>query len=122
MNNRSVNNPLYVELQPDGAILPERLDIDDDDASEPTSNGEAKGMLSTDTSDLDESEKTNFHNPLYDRLFTRTANGHQTSEKTQLLDHDELADESGSEEEATLVDITDDTRTTDIPSPEDPIL
>ncbi|XP_077974467.1 prolow-density lipoprotein receptor-related protein 1-like isoform X1 [Styela clava] len=122
MNNRSVNNPLYVELQPDGAILPERLDIDEDDASEPTSNGEAKGMLSTDTSDLDESEKTNFHNPLYDRLFTRTANGHQTSEKTQLLDHDELADESGSEEEATLVDITDDTRTTDIPSPEDPIL
>ncbi|XP_077974446.1 uncharacterized protein LOC120329440 [Styela clava] len=53
MNNRSVNNPLYVEMQPDGAILPERLDIDEDDASEPTSNGEAKGMLSTDTSDLE---------------------------------------------------------------------
>ena len=53
--------------------------------------------------------QSNFHNPLYERLFTRTANGHQTTERTQLLDHDGLADEDNTsdEEKPTLIDIAD---------------
>lgn len=106
MNGRpSVRNPLYVELQPDGVITPDNLD-DVPDEEEP-SNGEAQGMLSTDISEVEDDDKTNFHNPLYDGLFTRGANGHRTNEKAQLLDHDELAVPEN-EEEASLVDIIED--------------
>lgn len=68
----SVSNPLYVELQPDGVLSPDQLDFDDAQIT----NGMSNGILSTDSSEIDENDKVSLELCINGSRTTTPRTGH----------------------------------------------